>query len=249
MMKTPVSRKTSLSTRLAASLLLVSLTAAPCYAGLKEGLAAYGKADYATAVKELTPVAQRGDAKAQTTLGKIYGLGQGVPKDSRASAEWFLKAAEQGVAEAQSVLGYMYLIGDGAPQSNGKALDWMTKAANQGDVMAQYNLGVMYGGKGVKAEPAKAAQWMRKAAEQGHKYALNSLASMYQEGNGVAKDPVLAHMLYGLSGKAGHVPALTSQKNLAAKMSSAQVKEANELTKAWKKGAALPIKSKSGAKK
>ena len=100
MMKTPVSRKTSLSTRLAASLLLVSLTAAPCYAGLKEGLAAYGKADYATAVKELTPVAQRGDAKAQTTLGKIYGLGQGVPKDSRASAEWFLKAAEQGVAEA-----------------------------------------------------------------------------------------------------------------------------------------------------
>ena len=248
-MKTLISRKTSLSTRLAASLLLVSLTAAPCYAGLKEGLAAYGKEDYATAVKELTPLAQKGDAKAQTTLGKIYGLGQGVPKDSRASAEWFLKAAEQGVAEAQSVLGYLYLVGDGAPQSNSKALDWMTKAANQGDVMAQYNLGVMYGGKGVKEEPAKAAQWMRKAAEQGHKYALSSLAFMYQEGKGVAKDPVLAHMLYGLSGKEGNLAALNSQKTLAAKMSQVQVKEANELAKNWKKGTVLPAKSKSGAKK
>lgn len=232
------------------SLLFVSLVSAYSMAGFKEGQVAYDKADYPAAMKELQPLAEKGDAKAQNLLGKMYYLGQGVPKDQAKGAQWFRKAADKGVAEAQGMLGYMHLVGEGgALLDMGLAQEWMTKAANQGDVMAQYNLGVMYGGKGVKEEPAKAAQWMRKAAEQGHKYALSGLAFMYQEGNGVAKDPVLAHMLYGLSGKEGNLAALNGQKTLAAKMSQAQVKEANELAKNWKKGAALPAKSKSGAKK
>ena len=194
--------------------LLALLFAAPCQAGLKEGLAAYDRADYATAQHELTPLAEKGNARAQNKLGRMYSLGQGVPKDSRAAAEWFLKAAEQGVAEAQGMLGYMYLVGEGAPQSNGRAYEWL-----------------------------------RKAAEQGHHYAQSNLAFLYQEGKGVDKDLVLAYMLYGLSGKNGKNDALKSQQALAQEMSPAQVKEAMALQKAWKKGAPLPQKSKTGAKK
>lgn len=218
------------------------LIAGSCKAGLKEGLAAYEKGDYPVALKEFTPLAEKGDAKAQNKLGRMYGLGQGVTKDPRASAEWFLKAAEQGIPEAQGILGYLYLIGEGAPQNNGKAFDWMSKAANQGDVMAQYNLGVMYGGKGVKEDPPKAAYWMRKAAEQGHKFALSNLALMYREGKGVAKDLTVAHMMYGLSGKAGNIDALKIQKEISAKMSSSQIRKSNKLAESWKIGAALPVR-------
>ena len=228
---------------------LTLLIAMPCYAGLQEGLAAYDKADYVVALKELAPLAEKGNAKAQNKLGRMYGLGQGVPKDARAAAEWFLKAAEHGVAEAQGMLGYMYLVGEGAPQSNGKAYRWIRKAAVQGDAMAQYNLGVMLGGTGIKADPVQAANWMRKAAEQEQKNALSSLASMYQEGKGVEKDLVLAHMMYGLSGKNGNIAAFKSQKAIAAKMSPAQIDEARSLAEHWKKGSALPVLSNTGAKK
>lgn len=211
MIKTPISRGSNSTPQLVFTTLLALLFAAPCQAGLKEGLAAYEQADYATAQRELTPLAEKGDARAQNKLGRMYSLGQGVPNDSRAAAEWFLKAAAQGIAEAQAMLGYMYLVGDGAPQSNGKAY-----------------------------------QWTRKAAEQGHGYAQSNLAFMYQEGTGVDRDPVLACMLFGLAGKNGIVGALKNQNALAEKMSPAQVKEARELSKTWKKGSRLPARSNTG---
>jgi len=245
----PISRKSISLSRLIFPLLLALLVAAPCQAGLQEGLAAYDKADYSTALKELTALAEKGDASAQNKLGRMYSLGQGVPNDSRAAAEWFLKAAEQGVAQAQGMLGYMYLVGDGAPQSNGKAYEWIRKAAAQGDAMAQYNLGVMLGGNGAKEDPAGAAQWMRKAAEQGHGPAQGKLAEMLQDGKGVKKDLVLAYMLYGLSGKSGNSEALKNQNAIAEKMTPAQIKEGDDRLIKWKKSAPLPITAKTGTSK
>lgn len=236
--------------RIIVPLLLASLVSVHSQAGFKEGLAAYGKADYPQALKELQPLAETGDGKAQNLLGKMYYLGQGVPKDQARGAQWFRKAADKGVPEAQGMLGYMHLVGEaGALLDMGLAREWMTKAANGGDVGAQYNLGVMYGGNGVKEDPLKAAYWMRKAAGQGHKFALSSLAVMYQEGKGVGRDLVLAHMIYGLAGENGNIDALKSQNAIAMKMSQAQIKEARDLAGRWKKGANLPVKSKTGVKK
>lgn len=221
----------------------------PVHAGLKEGLAAYDRADYAMAKKELTPLAEKGDAQAQNTLGRMYSLGQGVPQDARTAAEWFLKSAEQGVAEAQGMLGYMYLVGEGAPQSNGKAYDWISKAAGQGDAMAQYNLGMMLGGMGAKEDPAAAARWMRKAAEQGHRQAQSKLADFYREGKGVRKDFVLAYAIYELSAKNGNSAALESQRALAGKLTPAQIDEAKALASSWIKGGRIPDTSKKRTEK
>ena len=247
MMTTPPSLKIKFPPGLVFAGLLAILVAAPCQAGLKEGLAAYDRADYATAQQELTPLAEKGDARAQNKIGRMYALGHGVPKDSRAAAEWFLKAAEQGVAEAQGMLGYMYLVGEGAPQSNGNAYEWFRKAAAQGDAMAQYNLGVMLGGNGAKEDPAAAARWMRKAATQGHRYAQSKLADFYSEGKGVEKDLVLAYAIYELSAKSGNSAALKSQHAVAEKLTPAQIDEAKALASGWKKDSPLPKKSKTGA--
>lgn len=249
MTKTPHSQETKSPAKLVFATLFALMVAAPCHAGLKEGLIAYDRGDYATAQKELTPLAEKGDAKAQNKLGRMYSLGQGVPKDARAAAEYFLKAAEQGIAEAQSMLGYMYLVGDGAPQSNGKAYEWIRKAAKQGDAMAQYNLGVMLGGNGAKEDPVAAAQWMRKAAEQGHRDAQSKLADFYSAGKGVGKDLVLAYAIYELSAKSGNSAALESQHAVAGKLTPAQIDEAKALALGWKKGSHIPERTGISAEK
>ena len=143
------------ATRLISSLLLTALIAAPftVNAGLNEGLAAYDRAEYATALKELTPLAEKGNAKAQYRLGKMFNLGQGLPPNKKEAAKWFHLAAQQGLAEAQGALGYLCLVGEGVSQNNDLALEWTRKAAKQGDATAQSNLGVMYReGEGVSKD-------------------------------------------------------------------------------------------------
>ena len=45
------------------------------------GLAAAQAGDFATAVREWTPLAEQGHAQAQSSLGTMYALGQGVLQD------------------------------------------------------------------------------------------------------------------------------------------------------------------------
>ncbi len=74
---------------------------APAWAGFNEGVAAYKRGDYATALHEFRRLAEQGDAKAQFMLGTMYRKGLGVPQDHARAARWYRKAAEQGVAKAQ----------------------------------------------------------------------------------------------------------------------------------------------------
>ncbi len=66
------------SLRVVAIAILLSLLATPAWAGFAEGLAAYKRGDYATALREFRPLAEQGDATAQSVLGNIYGEGLGV---------------------------------------------------------------------------------------------------------------------------------------------------------------------------
>ena len=69
---------------------------APAWAGFDEAVAAYQRGDYATAIRELRPLAEQGDADAQFNLGTMYGIGLGVPQDFAKAVKWYRKAAEQG---------------------------------------------------------------------------------------------------------------------------------------------------------
>ena len=67
---------------------------APAWAGLDEGVAAYHRGDYATALREWRPLAKQGNAKAQYHLGVMYSKGEGVPQDNAKALQWWRKAAE-----------------------------------------------------------------------------------------------------------------------------------------------------------
>ena len=73
-------------------------------ADMQKGNAAYDRGDYATALKEFTPLAKQGNATAQFNLGVMYANGQGVPKNYKTAVKWWKLAAKQGFALAQGAL-------------------------------------------------------------------------------------------------------------------------------------------------
>ena len=75
---------------------LLVVLAAPAWAGWNEGVLAYFRGDYATAFREMKPLAEQGHASAQYNLGIMYEKGQGVPQDYAEAVKLFRKAAEQG---------------------------------------------------------------------------------------------------------------------------------------------------------
>src|SRR5215471_2521483 len=112
--------------------LMLHVSAPWCWAGFQEATDAYNRGDYATAWRELLPLAQQGDAYAQVNLGVMYQQGQGVPQNYAEAVKWYQRAAEQGLAEAQNDLGTMYYNGQGVPQDYGQAMQWFRRAADQG---------------------------------------------------------------------------------------------------------------------
>ena len=178
--------------------------ATPSQADYQAGQAAYRLGDYATALQEFKPLAERGDARAQASLGFMYLFGRGVPQNHAEAAKWFRKAAEQGFAGAQCTLGLMYDKGQGIPQDYAEALKWYRKAAEQGETMAQFSLGTMCAvGQSVPKDYVQAHMWIDLAASR---FAPGSKRDL----------------------------AIELREALAALLTPAQIAEAQRLAREWK---------------
>ncbi len=181
-----------------AVLLLAALAGTAVAGPFEDAVTAYERGDYATALRLLRPLAEQGDAAAQTYLGIMYYNGEAVPQDYAQAVKWYRKAAEQGHAGAQINLGFMYSNGESVPQDH-----------------------------------ALAVKWYRLAAEQGHDYAQFSLGNMYRRGQGVPQDNVQAYKWLDLAGSR-IVSAFLNRDRVAAKMTPAQIAEAQKLAREWK---------------
>jgi TPR repeat protein len=179
---------------------LVSLA----WGGFNEGVAAYNRGDYPTAYREFLPLAQRGDARAQANVGRLYHEGHGVPQDYAEAVKWFRKAADQGYTGSQFQLGSLYYQGHGVPRDYAEAVKWYRKAAEQGDDGAQAMLGTMYArGEGVPQDYVQAHMWINLAASQSPPGEL-------------------------------HKEAVKWRDSIAARMTPAQIAEAQRLAREWK---------------
>jgi len=167
------------------------MAATPLLADFNDGLVAYRKQDYATALRQWRPLAEQGNADAQYRVARLYHRGLGVARDDARAAAWYLEAARRGHAK--------------------QAVRWYTKAAEQGRAVAQANLAGMYAeARGVERDLGVAARWYRKAAEQGNAEAQYRLGTMFDHGRGVAENPGEAFGLYKKAAKQGHVAAQNS---------------------------------------
>jgi TPR repeat protein len=223
------------------SFLLIAAAPLPALAGpLEDGLAAYKKGDFDTAVRLLQPLAEQGEPQAEEKLGRMYQRGKGVPKDFARAVEWYRKAAERGDAAAQGRLGFLYRVGAGVPRDLKLAQKWYRQAADQGNPLAQVGLGYMLmDGSGEKPDVEGAAAMFSKAAAQGDALAMLALGTLYELGRGVSRDWVLAHKWYALASiDDGEYEqdlfdrAKRAKEELAKQMSPAQIAEAERLARA-----------------
>src|SRR5260370_16910615 len=61
--------------------------------------------------------AEHGDARAETRLGRLYYLGEGVPRDYSEAMRWLRKAADQGEGRAQYEIATLYKLFQCVPQN------------------------------------------------------------------------------------------------------------------------------------
>ena len=73
--------------------LALALPAPLLAADFQAGLEAYERGDYATALEELRPLAEQGDAGAQIQVGTMYENSVGFPQDYVLAHMWFNIAA------------------------------------------------------------------------------------------------------------------------------------------------------------
>lgn len=93
---------------------------------LRTAAGAYEHKDFALAVGLWKPLAEQGNAEAQTLLGAMYWQGEGVPRDHAEAARLYLLAAQQGYGRAQYDIGFMYGFGEGTqPHDDVQAYKWI----------------------------------------------------------------------------------------------------------------------------
>jgi len=151
----------SLLTVIAASIAAVSPAGEP--KTVRDGIAAWQRADYASAVAIWKPLAEKGDADAAFNLGQAYRLGRGVSIDLAQAQAWLGKAANAGHLDAQTTLGLL-LFDSGSREA---AMGWLKKAAERGEPRAMLVYGTaLFNGDGAPRDPLMAYAYVSRAAAQ-----------------------------------------------------------------------------------
>ena len=151
--------------------------------------------------------AMRGEAWAQTKVGKSYVTAPDDADRFQQGLDFLRRAAEQNDAEAVYLLATMTAAGAGVEQSNVEAFAQMKRAAELGWADAQFALGTMYfEGNGTAQDPAAALVAFRSAAAGGNKEAMFTAARIML----TQPDPEMRAEGLGLMNRAvenGHIQA------------------------------------------
>jgi TPR repeat protein len=199
------------------------------------GLRAFQNKDYATARREWSEAADRGQAEAQYNLGMLYLKGLGVARNPEEAFRWFRLAGEQGQADAAFQVGLMREKGVGVAQDFAQAQVWFTLAAEHGDSEAEVSLAELYDqGQGVPKDLTRAVYWYKMAAEQGLPEAQSRLGACYANGKGVHKDQVMAYFWLTLAAKRHDQNAEKQRLELAPRLSADEIAKTELSAAQWK---------------
>lgn len=93
-------------------------------ASYEDGLTAYKRGDYETALGIWKPLADGGHAEASYRIAEMFEFAEGVSKNHYIVAKYYLIAAEGNVLNAQLRIAGRYEDGHGVIQSWEEALKW-----------------------------------------------------------------------------------------------------------------------------
>jgi len=143
--------------------------------GVRGGIEAWQRGDYAGAVAAWRPLAEAGDADAAFNLGQAYRLGRGVTRDLALAQSWLERAARKDHVDAQTTLGL--LLFENGDRAGG--LRWLMQAADKSEPRAMLVYGTaLFNGDGVPQDPVLGYAYVSRAAAQGLAPARTTLAQM-----------------------------------------------------------------------
>jgi len=190
--------------------------------------------DFVEAAKWYDLASRQGNPLALYNLALLYEFGKGVRQDFGAAIDLYRKSSEQGNPWAQYNLALHYKNGTGVAQDYAEALRLLRLAADRFPA-AQAAVGLFYDlGLGVPQDYDAAVRWYRKSAEQGEVLGQLELGIVYRMGQGVSQDLVQAHMWLNLASAQGNAEARKIRDEIAAKMTPAQIAEAQRLAREFK---------------
>jgi len=187
--------------RLALALLILALLSpATAPAGWDEGADAYRRGEWAVAYRELKPLADHGDARAQARIGRLLLDGHGVTKDEAEGVRLLRLAAGQLDSMGQLGLGDALMAGRGGLAVDvSRAITLMQLAADAGEAEALHRLGMLevfsakVGGVTMPQSAARGVENLTRAAQLGWAPSQELLGIVLLNGmGGQAKDPVRA---------------------------------------------------------
>lgn len=100
---------------------------------------AFQRGEYLTAFEIALPLAEKGDAAAQTLIAELYDKGLGVAKDTKQATKWYEIAAKSGNREAQFSYALKLIEGIDIPRNKEEGEAMMKSAAEAGHPIAMFN--------------------------------------------------------------------------------------------------------------
>lgn len=203
--------------------------------------------NYEAAINWYTLSANQGNAEAQYQLGEMYKAGLGVQQDYKIAQEWFSRAAEQGLWQAQRGLITILEDYNGEEQDyfNALRLYYLPRSSflyasptvnfnytiEPGD-NGQYTFDDIHCSESSVSEKIEAAiKWYKITAELGNVEAQYHLGWIYENGEYVHKDNVLAKKWYTKAAEQGHYHA---QQYLKVKLQNeGNVHEFEKISRKW----------------
>ncbi|MGI8706288.1 MAG: SPOR domain-containing protein [Sphingomicrobium sp.] len=131
--------------------------------------------------------------------------------DHAAAVAIWRPLAEKGDADAAFNLGQAYRLGRGVAVDLAQAQTWLERAARADHLDAQTMLGLLLFGSGNRQA---AMRWLKTAAERGEPRALLVYGTALFNGDGVARDPVLAYAYVSRAAAQGLEPAKSTLQEL-----------------------------------
>ena len=183
-------------------------------AALAVALCAISPAHANLSLREVLPVAQSGDARAQYIAGMIYLFGDGTRQNIAEAVRWLQPSARAGMPQAMVALAGLYDVGQGVPFDANRAMQLRQQAARAGDPTARAQIADDQQLRGQRdfrrasiltdlKQYRAAIPYATAAADAGSANAQLLLGRAYHFGLGVAVDHRAAAALYQRSADGG----------------------------------------------
>ncbi len=159
------------------------------------------KRDTLKSIQYLKPCINKGDARANIVLSRIYAS-QNDPNKNKEAFKILKDLVKEDNAIAMGDLGVLYKYGIGCRLNYNKARKWFKKAAELGNDKSAYSLGYLYlkGFGNIEQNYIKAVQWFKKSD---YPMATYWLGVCYYYGYGVSQNIEKANQLLGTNLKRG----------------------------------------------